>query len=93
MLHLREALKENAEDYGRAVNVPAVYAALRSRFGLFLNEDRSPLSTLRKVERLISIAYGEQPLDHQTGMNLKTFSNTLRCSPLQRHLLENAVRA
>ena len=46
LLHLREALKENAEGCGRAPSVLAVYAALRARFGLSPREARSLLSTL-----------------------------------------------
>lgn len=112
LLHLREALKENAEGCGRAPSVMAVYAALRARFGLSPREARSRLSTLRKeyktslqehaaeVERLITIAYGELPVEYQAGMKLETFCSTLGYMPLQRHLLavhthtlEDAVRA
>ena len=99
LLHLREALKKNAEGCGRAPSVLAVYAALRARFGLSPREARSRLSTLRKehrtslqehaaeVERLIAIAYGELPVEYQAGMKLETFCSTLGYMPLQRHLL------
>ena len=112
LLHLREALKDNAEGCGRAPSVLAVYAALRARFGLSPREARARLSTLRKeyktslqehaaeVERLITIAYGELPVEYQAGMKLETFCSTLGYMPLQRHLLavptntlEDAVRA
>ena len=112
LLHLREALKEDAEGCGKAPTVPAVYAALRARFGLSPREARSRLSTLRKeyrtslqehaaeVERLISIAYGELPIEYQAGLKVETFCSTLGYMPLQRHLLavpahtlEDAVRA
>ena len=112
LLHLREALKEDAEGCGKAATVPAVYAALRARFGLSPREARSRLSTLRKeyrtslqehaaeVERLITIAYGELPIEYQAGLKAETFCSTLGYMPLQRHLLavpantlKDAVRA
>ena len=89
LLHLTDSLKESEEDCGRAANVPAVYAALRARFGLSPRESRSPLSNLRKdfrtslqvhaaeVERLVNIAYGDLPPDHRAGMRLETVCNTL----------------
>ena len=49
LLHLREALKENAEGCGRAPSVLAVYAALRARFGLSPREPISQLSTLEGI--------------------------------------------
>ena len=99
LLHLRDSLKESAEDCGRAANVQAVYAALRARFGLSPREARARLSNLRKgfhtslqehaaeVERLVNIAYGDLPPDHRAGMRLETFCGTLGYLPLQRHLL------
>ena len=83
LLHLREALKENAEGCGRAPSVLAVYAALRARFGLSPREPISQLSTLWKeyrtslqehaveVERLIAIAYGELPVEYQAGHEVR----------------------
>ena len=73
MLHLRDSLRESAEDCGRAATVQAIYAALRARFGLSPREARSRLGVLRKdsrtslqehaseVERLVNIAYGDLP--------------------------------
>ena len=99
LLHLRESLKENAEDCGRAANIPAIYTALRARFGLSPREARSRLSVLRKeyrtslqehaaeVEKLVSVAYNELPAEHQAGLMLDTFCSTLGHMPLQRHLL------
>ena len=39
------------------------------------------------MERLVSIAYGELPPEHQAGMRLETFCSTLLYLPLQKHLL------
>ena len=99
LLHLRDSLRESAEDCGRAAHVQAIYAALRARFGLSPREARSRLSNLRKefrtslqehaaeVERLVDIAYGDLPPEHRARMRMETFCNTLGYLPLQRHLL------
>ena len=41
LLHLKDSLKESAEDCGRAANMQAVYATIRARFGLSPGEARS----------------------------------------------------
>ena len=99
LLHLRDSLRESAEDCGREATVQAIYAALRARFGLSPREARSGLSVLRmdsrtslqehaaEVERLVNIAYGDLPPKHRARMRLETFCSTLGYLPLQRHLL------
>ena len=99
ILHLRESLKESTEDCGRAANIPAIYAALRARFGLLPQEARPRLGVLRKelrvslqehaaeVEKLVNIGYIELPAEHQAGLMLDAFWSTLEHMPLQRHLL------
>ena len=99
LLHIREALKEGAQDCGRGATVAAVFTALRARYGLSPREARSRLSTLRKefqttlqehavdVDRLISIAYPDLPEEHQANMTMDTFCSTLGNAYLQRHLL------
>ena len=99
ILHLRESLKESAEDCGRAANIPAIYAALRARFGLLPQEARPRLSVLRKeyrvssqehaaeVEKLVNIGYIELPAEQQAGLMLDAFRSTLEHMPLLRHLL------
>ena len=99
LLHLRDALRETAEDCGRAANVPAIFAALRARFGLSPREARTRLSALKKefrtplqehaaeVERLVNIAYADLPQEHRASMRVEIFGNTLGYLPLQRHLL------
>ena len=49
LLHLREALKENAKGCGRAPFVLAVYAAPRARFRLSPREARSRLSNAERI--------------------------------------------
>ena len=46
LLHLRDSLRDSAEECGCAATVQAVYAALRARFGLSHREARSRLSVL-----------------------------------------------
>ena len=99
MLHLRDSLRESAEDCGRAATVQAVYAALKARFGLSPREARYRLSVLRKdfsttlqehaaeVERLVNLAYGDLLPDHRARKRQETFCSTLGYLPLQRHLL------
>jgi hypothetical protein len=112
LLHLREALKDGAKDCGRPATLAGIYTALRARFGLSPREARAKISVLKKdykttlqehaseVERLISIAYEELPVQHRAGLTMSTFTSTLGNAYLQRHLLavptdtlEEAVRA
>ena len=98
-LHLREALKGNAQEYGRPGNVEAIFAALRSRYGLSPKEARSKLSTLKKeqrgslhdhaaeIERLARRAYQELPEATRNELILDTFCSSLGNASLQRHLL------
>ena len=99
MLHLRDLLRESAENCGRAATVQAVYAALRARLGLSPREARCHLSVLRQdlrtslqehaaeVKRLVNIAYGDQPPEHRARMRLETLCSALGYLPIQRHLL------
>ena len=102
LLHLREALQEDARECGRPATLEAAFAALRSRYGLTTREARSKLSHLKKdvhctlhehatqVEKLIRGAYGDLPEETQANLALETFCSSLGNAALQRHLL--AVR-
>ena len=48
LLHLRDALREGAQDCGRAETIPAIFTALRSRYGLTPREARARISALRR---------------------------------------------
>ena len=99
LLHLWESFKESAEDCGRAANIPAIYSALRARFGLPPRETRSRLSVLHKkywvflqehaaeVEKYVNVAYNKLPAEHQAGLMLDTFCSTLGHILLQWHFL------
>ena len=102
LLHLREALQDSAKEYSRAATVDAIFATLRSRYGVTQKEARVKLSGLRKdsrrslhdhaldVEKLVRQAFGDLPEGTQTNMMLETFCGSLGHAALQRHLL--AVR-
>jgi len=99
LLHLREALKEGAQDCGRGATVPAIFATLRARYGLSPRAARTRLSTYRKehgtslqehatdIERLVRLAYGDVPENSLIGIVIETFCSTLGNAYLQRHLL------
>ena len=99
LLHLRESLQEGAKEYGRAVTAEAVFAALRSRYGLSQREARHRLNGLKKdakhtlhdhaitVEKLVRKAFEDLPEATQTAMMLDSFCSTLGDTALQRHLL------
>ena len=99
LLHLRESLQEGAKEYGRPATVEAVFAALRSRYGLSQKEARHKLNQLKKdarhtlhdhaiaVEKLIRKAFEELPEATQRNMMLDSFCSTLGDTALQRHLL------
>ena len=99
LLHLREALQDGAREYSRAATVGAIFAALRSRYGVTQKEARAKLSGLRKdskrslhdhaldVEKLVRQAFGDLPHNVQTNMMLETFCGSLGHAALQRHLL------
>lgn len=99
LLHLREALKDEAQDCGRAGTIPAIFTALRARYGLTPREARSRISALKRdsqtslqehateVERLVGVAYADLPQGYQNRMVLDTFCGTIGNSYLQRHLL------
>lgn len=99
LLHLRDALREDAQDCGRAGNIPAIFTALRARYGLSPREARSRISALKKdpetslqkhateVERLVGVAYADLPQGYLDRMVLDTFCGTVGNSYLQRHFL------
>ena len=99
LLHLKQALQGDAQDYGRARTVLEVVESLRSRFGLTPKEARTCLSKLKRdsktplrahaneVRRLVQLAYRESPRMVQEEMVLETFCQTLDNPYLQRHLL------
>lgn len=99
LLHLRESLKGETRDCGKAGTVAGIFNALRSRYGLSIREARSQLTALKRgfrtslhthaaeVEKLVSLAYADLPLRHQQEMALEKFQNSLGNAYLQRHLL------
>ena len=99
VLHLREALRQEARDCGKANDVAGIFELLRSRFGLTNREARARITSLRRdhqtslqahaaeVDRLVKVAYADLPGRHQSGLVLDTFCSTLGHSYLQRHLL------
>ena len=97
-LHLREVLKDGAKSCGRGETTDAIFAALRTKFGLTVREARSRLNLKKEVkvslqdhaaeiERLANIAYADLPEHHRANMALDAFSMTLGNTYLQRHLL------
>lgn len=99
MLHLREALREQARDCGRADNVAGITQALRMRFGMSTAEASSRLATVKRdpkmslqeyagqVEKLVNLTHPELPRAYKVEMTLRTFKATLGHVGLQRHLL------
>ena len=99
LLHLREALQEGAQEYGRAGDIEGIFTALRSRYGLTTKEARSRLNNLKRdhrrslhdhavdVERLVRKAFAELPDETQASMMLDSFCSSLCNAALQRHLL------
>ena len=98
-LHLRNELKDKAQDCGKPNTRRGIYAALRARFGFSPREARARLAALRKdyrtslqehgaeVARLVNLAYHDLPEYHLGEMMLEVFTNTLGNAYLQRHLL------
>lgn len=98
-LHLREALKEGAQDCGRPQTLAGIFTALRARYGLSPREARTRLNGLRRdssttlqehaseVQRLVEIAYADLPRHNRESMVIDTFCNTIGNAYLQRHLL------
>lgn len=103
VLHLRESLKEDARECGRARTLEEMFTTLRGRYGLSPKEARGRLASLKKdgrttlqahateVARLVGIAYRELPEQQQQTMALEIFSGTLGNASLQRHLLAVAA--
>ena len=98
-LHLRESLKDGAQDCGRPDSVEGILSALRARYGVSPREARARLTTIRRdpkitlqehaseIQKLVGIAYGELPARNREDMVLEMFSNTLGHTYLQSHLL------
>lgn len=103
LLHLREALKKHAQDCGRAATIPAIFEALRARYGTPPRETMLKLETLKndlstasqehavEVGRIVGIAYADLPEEYQDRGMLETICNTLGNAYLQRHLLAVAT--
>ena len=99
LLHVRTKLKGDAGDCGKGENIDAVYAALRSKYGITRREARNRLSNLKRnsrttlyahaeeVAKLVQVAYEESPENHRADMTLELFCNTINNTSLQRHLL------
>jgi hypothetical protein len=103
MIHMREALKDEARDCGKAATLGGIITALQARFGLTPREARARLSSMRRdpkttlqahateVERLTEVAYAGLPRGNKEELALDAFHNTLGNAYLQRHLL--AIKA
>ena len=99
LIHLRESLKEEARECGRAEDVDGILVNLRSRFGMTRREARSQLAVVCKdyattlqehsktIEQLINIAYDDLPHATRVELAVDLFSTTLGNAYLQRHLL------
>ena len=99
LLFLREALKGEARECGKAPGTDGVFNNLRARYGLTPREARARLATLRKerqvtlqehateVEKLVAVAYEEMTAEQRASMAVEAFAATLNHSHLQRHLL------
>jgi hypothetical protein len=99
LLHLREALKGNAQECGNADTVEGVLEALQEKFGLSIREARNKITLLRKegkttlqehaaeVTKLMNNAYQDLPQEHRQRLILDTFQNTINNTYMQRHLL------
>jgi len=99
LIHLRESLKEDARDCGRAGDLDGIWGNLRSSFGMTRREAQSQLAIIRRapsttlqahartIEQLALIAYGDLPADTRVEMTVDLFSSTLGNAYLQRHLL------
>ena len=98
-LHLRESLKDGAQDCGRPDSIEGILSALKARYGVSPREARTRLTTIRRdpkvtlqehateVQKLIDIAYEDLPVRNREAMILETFCNTLGHIHLQSHLL------
>ena len=95
LLHLREALREDAENCGEAGEVGAIFKMLQARFGLSPRQAKTQLNSLRKtalltacrVERLVKVAYRDLLVPYQADMAKELFCNSLNDTNLQRNLL------
>ena len=99
LLHLRESLKDAAQECARHDTIEAIITGLRGRFRLSTREARSRLSNLKRdlrsslhehaalVEKLVRKAYQDMPEQLQATMMLDTFCSTIGNASLQRHLL------
>ena len=104
LLHLRQCLKGDAKECGKAFTLNGVMTNLRARFGVTPKEARAQLAALKRstktslqehateVERLVKVAYAELTPAQRTEMAIETFSNTLSHPYLQRHLLAVPAR-
>ena len=98
-LHLRESLKDGAQDCGRPDSIEGILSALKARYGVSPREASTRLTTIRRdpkvtlqehateVQKLIGIAYEDLPTRNREAMILETFCNTLGHIHLQSHLL------
>lgn len=99
LLQLRSVLKGAAYSYGRGADPEAIFEALRTRFGTTAREARRQLSSIRRevgvslqehgaeIQRLIGVAYGGMPEEHQLELAMEHFLSSLGHLGLQRHLL------
>lgn len=103
VLHLREALKEEARDCGRPEGLVSILRALRACYGMTTKEARNKLATLcrhfhttlqehaTEVQRLLLVAYEDSPERHRLNMALGMFSSSLGNAHLQKHLMAIGV--
>jgi hypothetical protein len=99
LLHLKEALVDDARDCSRGATIEAVLDTLRLRFGVSRREARTKLSSIKKdnttslqehsveLQRLVEIAYPDYTIRQKAEMALDTFTTTLGHVRLQQHML------
>lgn len=99
LLHLRTALEGSAREHGRGDTLQAVYANLRSRYGLTELQARDRLAVLRwergqdihtvgmECERLVDLGYPDLPAGHRGGLAVDALKRCIDNKALSRHLL------
>jgi hypothetical protein len=99
LLHLKEALIDDARDCSRGATIELVFDTLRLRFGVSRREARTKLNSMKKessvslqehsieLQRLVEIAYPDYTGRQKAEMALDSFITTLGNVRLQQHLL------
>jgi hypothetical protein len=99
LLHLKEALIDDARDCSRGATLELVFETLRLRFGVSRREARTKLNSMQRessvtlqehsieLQRLVEIAYPDYSRPQKAEMALDSFITTLGNVRLQQHLL------